>query len=85
MAAYECSPERAPPQRLKDSTSAICFGASPLAAVDYLYGARNSNGPPSAPDVAAKCGSRQGEDAAAAKPAALGWKVVPNAGAKLGQ
>jgi len=23
--------------------------------------------------------------AAAAKPAALGWKVVPNAGAKLGQ
>ena len=37
LSVYEYSPERAPPLRLKDSTSAICFGASPMAAVDYLY------------------------------------------------
>ena len=54
LSVYEYSPERAPPLRLKDSTSAICFGASPM-------GARPSNGSPPAPDVAAKCGSWQGE------------------------
>src|SRR6476620_10267728 len=32
LSVYEYSPERAPPLRLKDSTSAICFGASPMGA-----------------------------------------------------
>ena len=72
--------------RLKDSTSAICFGASPMAAVDYLYWSRPLEG------LASGAG-RSGEmwitgkasAPAAAKLAALGWKVVPNAGAKLWQ
>jgi len=48
-------------------------------------GARPSNGSPPAPDVAAKCGSWQGERDGSGEARCAWLERVPNAGAKLGQ